>query len=219
MAGKLLMTTPITGFNYSEIIEIDKETLKPLDRTWRPADTWVTSPSVSASTTAGSARTSTDTCGALLATSAVAKGLFRGSPWNLDVSGGFASPLAAELISDADVIGGWGCSLNMWTTRHGKLIPPQATLVQVDDDATAIGAHRPVHLGVLGDVAETARAVTNALGAEGEPGDRGGETQPVRDEKSPGTAGYRSAELRERIADVPLLARHLLPMILEEAQY
>jgi len=87
-----------------------------------------------------------DACGALLATSAVAKGLFRGSPWNLDVSGGFASPLAAELISGADVIVGWGCSLNMWTTRHGRLIPPEATLVQVDDDATAIGAHRPVHL-------------------------------------------------------------------------
>ena len=123
-----------------------------------------------------------DACGALLATSAVAKGLFRGSPWNLDVSGGFASPLAAELIGDADVIVGWGCSLNMWTTRHGRLIPPEATLVQVDDDATAIGAHRPVHLGVLGDVAETARAVAGALG--------GAET-----------AGYRSAELRERIAD------------------
>jgi acetolactate synthase-1/2/3 large subunit len=142
-----------------------------------------------------------DACGALLATSAVAKGLFRGSPWNLDVSGGFASPLAAELISDADVIVGWGCSLNMWTTRHGKLIPPETTLVQVDDDVTAIGVHRPVHFGVLGDVAETARAVTAALGAEGRQGDRDGKTQPVRDEKTPDTAGYRSAELRERIAD------------------
>ena len=36
---------------------------------------------------------------------------------------------------------------NMWTTRHGKLLGPQATLVQVDDDASAIGAQRPVHLG------------------------------------------------------------------------
>ena len=142
-----------------------------------------------------------DACGALLATSAVAKGLFRGSPWNLDVSGGFASPLAAELISDADVIVGWGCSLNMWTTRHGRLIPPEATLVQVDDDATAIGAHRPVHLGVLGDVAETARAVTAALADGRTQEDPGGEPGPVRDKKSPGAAGYRSAELRERIAD------------------
>jgi thiamine pyrophosphate-dependent acetolactate synthase large subunit-like protein len=129
-------------------------------------------------------------CGALLATSAVAKGLFRGSPWNLDVSGGFATPLAAELIGDADVIVGWGCSLNMWTTRHGKLIPPQATLVQVDDDPAAIGVHRPVHLGVPGDVAETARAVADALG--GSPGGLAGE--------SAGPAGYRSAQVQARIA-------------------
>jgi acetolactate synthase I/II/III large subunit len=161
-----------------------------------------------------------DACGALLATSAVAKGLFRGNPWNLDVSGGFASPLAAELISGADVIVGWGCALNMWTTRHGKLIPPQATLVQVDDDPAAIGLHRPVHLGVPGDVAETARAVADALGGEGRQGGGpggegrqgggpggegrqgrpGGETRPVREESSPGTAGYRSAEVRDRIA-------------------
>ena len=56
-----------------------------------------------------------DACGALLATSAAAKGLFRGRPWDLDVSGGFATPLAAELIRGADLVVGWGCSLNMWT--------------------------------------------------------------------------------------------------------
>jgi len=142
-----------------------------------------------------------DASGALLATSAVAKGLFGGSPWNLDVSGGFATPLAAELISEADVIVGWGCSLNMWTMRHGKLIGPRATLVQVDDDPAAIGAHRPVHLGVPGDVAETARVVADALatgafGGDGTRGERGGETHPVRDDGN----GYRSAELRARIA-------------------
>jgi acetolactate synthase I/II/III large subunit len=143
-----------------------------------------------------------DACGALLATSAVAKGLFRGNPWNLDVSGGFASPLAAELITGADLIVGWGCSLNMWTMRHGKLIGTGATLIQVDDDPGALGAHRPVHLGVLGDVAETARAVADALGPGNEKGDRDGEPWAVRDEGnggSPGTAGYRSAAVRDRI--------------------
>jgi acetolactate synthase-1/2/3 large subunit len=139
-----------------------------------------------------------DACGALLATSAVAKGLFRGNPWNLDVSGGFASPLAAELITGADLIIGWGCSLNMWTMRHGKLIGTGATLIQVDDDATALGAHRPVHLGVVGDVAETARAVADALaGSEG--GDGGGEPRSVR-HKNGDYGGYRSPALRERIA-------------------
>jgi acetolactate synthase-1/2/3 large subunit len=121
--------------------------------------------------------------GALLATSAAARGLFRGSPWDLDVSGGFASPLTAELIKAADLIVGWGCSLNMWTMRHGTLLGPETTVVQVDDDPAAIGAHRPVHLGVVGDVAETARAALAALG------DRFGSG-----------LGYRTGEVRERIA-------------------
>jgi acetolactate synthase-1/2/3 large subunit len=121
-------------------------------------------------------------CGALLATSAAGKGLFRGSPWDLDVSGGFASPLAAELIQAADLVVGWGCSLNMWTLRHGRLIGPGATVAQVDDDASALGAQRPVTLGVTGDVALTARAVAEVLPDGGE------------------FTGYRSAELRDRIA-------------------
>jgi acetolactate synthase-1/2/3 large subunit len=104
-----------------------------------------------------------DACGALLATSAVAKGLFHGNPWSLDVSGGFASPLAAELITAADLIIGWGCTLNMWTTRHGKLIGPGATVVQVDLDQSALGANRPIDLGIVGDVAATASAVRLAL--------------------------------------------------------
>jgi acetolactate synthase-1/2/3 large subunit len=98
------------------------------------------------------------------------------------VSGGFASPLAAELIQAADLVVGWGCSLNMWTLRHGRLIGPGATVAQVDDDASALGAQRPVTLGVTGDVALTARAVAEVLPDGGE------------------FTGYRSAELRDRIA-------------------
>ncbi len=123
-----------------------------------------------------------DRCGALLATSAAAKGLFRGSAWDLDVSGGFASPLAAELIKDADLVVGWGCSLNMWTLRHGALIGPGATVVQVDSDHAAIGTHAQVSLGVAGDVTLTAAAVAEVLGEGGN------------------QVGYRSAELRDRLA-------------------
>jgi len=122
-------------------------------------------------------------CGALLATSAAGKGLFRGSPWDLDISGGFASPLAAELIFHADLVVGWGCSLNMWTLRHGKLIGPDAVVVQVDHEQDAIGAHRPVQLGVTGDVGLTARAVSDLLGGQ-----------------DGSDVGYRSAALRDRIA-------------------
>ncbi|MBB2940322.1 thiamine pyrophosphate-dependent acetolactate synthase large subunit-like protein [Actinoplanes lutulentus] len=102
-------------------------------------------------------------CGALLATSAVAKGLFAGNPWNLDVSGGFATPLAAELISSADVIVAWGATLNMWTTRHNKLISAATTVAQIDIDPSALGAHRPVDLGIVGDARLSAVALTAAL--------------------------------------------------------
>ena len=116
-----------------------------------------------------------DRCGALLATSAVAKGLFRGSDWDLDVSGGFATPLAAELISGADLIVGWGCALNMWTMRHGRLIAADAVVVQVDHEATAIGAQRDVSFGVVGDVRAVGEAVTARLADARPTGYRTGE--------------------------------------------
>ena len=122
-----------------------------------------------------------DSCGALLATSAAAKGLFRGSPWDLDVSGGFASPLAAELIRGADLLVGWGCSLNMWTMRHGALIAPGTVVAQVDIESDALGGHRTVDFGVTGDVEAVALEVKEILA----PGDK--------------ATGYRSQELRERI--------------------
>jgi len=109
-------------------------------------------------------------CGALLATSAVANGLFAGDAWTLGISGGFATPLAVELISGADLVVAWGASLTMWTTRHGALIGPDATVVQVDDDPAALGAQRPVHLGVVGDVGATARDVLATVA--GGPGQR-----------------------------------------------
>ncbi len=105
-----------------------------------------------------------DAAGALLATSAVANGLFAGSPWSLGISGGFASPLAAGLIRSADVVVGFGATLNMWTTRHGRLLSASAKVAQVDVDADAIGAHQRADVGVVGDAAEAATAMLRALG-------------------------------------------------------
>ncbi|MFI0369865.1 thiamine pyrophosphate-binding protein [Actinomadura sp. 1N219] len=122
-------------------------------------------------------------CGALTSTSAVARGLFAGDPFGLDVSGGFATPAAAELIAGADLIVGWGCALTMWTTRHGALVAKDATVVQVDVDARALGAHRPVDLGLIGDAAETAHAVDAELDARGHT-----------------ASGYRTPDVAERLA-------------------
>lgn len=104
-----------------------------------------------------------DQTGALLATSAVAYGLFAGNPWYLGISGGFASPLAAELIAASDLVVAFGASLNMWTTRRGHLIGAAAKVAQVDLDESSIGAHHKVDVALVGDSAETARAVTSAL--------------------------------------------------------
>ena len=123
-----------------------------------------------------------DAVGALLATSAVANGLFCGSPWNLGISGGFASPLAAELIAQADLVLAFGASLNTWTTVHGKLIGPQAVVIQIDLEPSAIGVHRQVNVGVLGDASETARALISELAA-----------------RSLTKLSWRSGELAERI--------------------
>jgi acetolactate synthase I/II/III large subunit len=120
--------------------------------------------------------------GALLATSAVAKGAFDGDPFDLGISGGFATPLAAELIAGADLIVAWGCSLTMWTTRHGRLIGPDTIVAQVDDDEAALGANLPVTLEVHGDVGETVRALEQ-LGAP----------RAAR-------SGYRTRKIASRIA-------------------
>ncbi len=119
--------------------------------------------------------------GALLATSAVSHGLFEGNPWSLGISGGFATPLAGELIRGADLVVGWGCALNMWTTSHGALIGPDASLVQVDIEPDALGRNRPISLGVVGDVGATAAHAAALL--------------PSRTD-----AGYRSPNVADRIA-------------------
>ncbi|GGL26615.1 thiamine pyrophosphate-binding protein [Nocardia jinanensis] len=135
-----------------------------------------------------------EACGALLATSAVANGLFAGAEFALGISGGFSSPTTADLIAGADLVVGWGCALNMWTMRHGRLIGPDTTVVQVDDDIDALGAHRPVAFGVLGDCDPTARDALTELRRSG--------TDRV--------VGYRTAEVASRIArtgrwqDVPV---------------
>ena len=120
-----------------------------------------------------------DRIGALFATSAVANGLFAGNPWSLGISGGFATPLAAELIADADLVLGFGASLNMWTTWHGRLVSPSAVVVQVDADVNALGSHHRVDRVVLGDVGKTAEALIDAV--------------------SHHHAGWRTPELAERI--------------------
>src|SRR3954467_8078589 len=119
--------------------------------------------------------------GAPLATSAMGHGIFNGNPFALGISGGFASPLAQEIIGSSDLILAFGARLTRWTTANGALIAPDARVVQVDlePDAFADRADLPV----LGDASRTAGMLCAEL-------DRRGHT----------ATGALTDELRERIA-------------------
>ena len=101
--------------------------------------------------------------GAVLATTAVANGLFAGDPFALGISGGFSTPLAQRLLAESDVVIAFGAALNVWTTRHGSLIGPRTTVIQVDRDEAELGANRPIDVAVHGDARETAEALLTAL--------------------------------------------------------
>jgi thiamine pyrophosphate-dependent acetolactate synthase large subunit-like protein len=137
--------------------------------------------------------------GALLATSANGNGLFAGNPWSLGISGGFASPAALELISQADVVLSVGAGLNMWTTRHGRLVNPTATVIQADREVDAIGAHHRVDVAVVGDAAEAARALLAELEGRGPHPSPLPEGEGARAPAGEGARGWRTTDVAERI--------------------
>lgn len=91
--------------------------------------------------------------------------------------------MATRLLQEADLVVAVGASLNMWTTRHGALIGPGAKVVQIDCDVDAVGAHRPVDLGIVGDAAETVEALAEALRRRGHT-----------------AVGYRTDEVKAQVA-------------------
>jgi thiamine pyrophosphate-dependent acetolactate synthase large subunit-like protein len=125
-----------------------------------------------------------DRIGALLATSVCGHGLFANNPWSLGISGGFSSPIADELIADSDLILAFGASLTAWTTKKGKLIAPDATIIQIDIETAKLGYHTPVQHAVLGDAKAAAEDLLTELEQRG-----GSRSQSAR----------RSNGIRERI--------------------
>ncbi len=107
------------------------------------------------------------TVGAVLATSAPANGLFAGLPYALGISGGFASPFAAQLLPQADVVLVFGASVNHWTTKHGAIIAPDARVIQVDVEPRAIGRNRPADIAIIADAKPTATALNDELTRRG----------------------------------------------------
>lgn len=117
--------------------------------------------------------------GAPIATTFYGRGLLPEShPLVTGIAGTFMPPASAEFVPDADAVLVAGAQLAGKTTRFGDLWT-DATMVQVDVDAEAIGHHRDVDVGVLGDARVTADALADAVEPEPE----------------------RTADVRERIAD------------------
>ena len=108
-----------------------------------------------------------DRIGALLATSVCGHGLFAGYPWSLGISGGFSSPVADDLISESDLIIGFGASFTQWTTKKGKLIAPGATVAQIDIEAPKLGYQMPVQHALQGDAKASAEALLAELDRRG----------------------------------------------------
>ncbi|MEV7080873.1 thiamine pyrophosphate-binding protein [Streptomyces sp. NPDC093516] len=104
-----------------------------------------------------------DQLGALYTTSAMAGGLFAATPWSLGVCGGFAAPRAAELIGQADVVLAFGASLDQWTLADGKILAPDAVLVQVDTGPVPTASRVDIHL--TGDATEAATALLDGVRA------------------------------------------------------
>ncbi|TPW78254.1 thiamine pyrophosphate-binding protein [Schumannella sp. 10F1B-5-1] len=102
-----------------------------------------------------------DATGALTASTALGRGVFPRSEFDLGVTGGFGADRAMALVREADVAVVFGASLNQFTMRFGELFAPGARVVQLD---VAPAATHP-HVGgfIRADARLAAEALADAL--------------------------------------------------------
>src|SRR5690606_11307653 len=98
-----------------------------------------------------------DATGAVTGSSALGRGIFPASQFDLGVTGGFGADGAMQLIRDADVAVVFGASLNQFTMRFGELFAPGTRVFQIDVVPAATHAH------VGGFVRADARVAASAL--------------------------------------------------------
>ena len=106
-----------------------------------------------------------DATGAITASTALGRGIFPRSEFDLGVTGGFGADGAMDLIAQSDVAVVFGASLNQFTMRFGALFSPGTRVFQVD---LAPAATHP-HVGgfIRGDAALVARALAAEVAAIG----------------------------------------------------
>jgi len=124
-----------------------------------------------------------DEIGALLGTSLLAKGLFDGNPYALDIAGAYASDFAREQYAEADLVIAFGAGLGHYTTESGYLYP-NAKVVQIDTNPRGLWQGlKTADLHVRADARSAAEAIANRLR-----------------QRNVKRTGFRSAELAKKIA-------------------
>src|SRR5581483_11638303 len=88
--------------------------------------------------------------GALLATSARGKDMFKGHPCNLGIIGSFSHSAARRLMAEADCVLAFGASLNLLTVRFRHSLPT-VPLIPVDAPRCHIGRWHPADVAIVGD--------------------------------------------------------------------
>ncbi|MBI2227248.1 MAG: thiamine pyrophosphate-binding protein [Betaproteobacteria bacterium] len=102
-------------------------------------------------------------CGALLATSLPAKGLFDHNPFGIGIAGAFAGNLARELFAESDLVIGAGVGLGHYTTEGGYLYP-NARVVQIDTNPRGLWQGlRVADLHIRADAKASADAILTKL--------------------------------------------------------
>ena len=121
-------------------------------------------------------------CGALLATTLAAKGLFNGNPFNVGVSGGFSTEDGRQILEQADVVVGFGAGLDGYTLDRGRLYR-DARIIRIDNDPARLDQSADGSaLALLGDAKLTSETISAALDG--------------------GNAKWRTADMQRQIAEI-----------------
>jgi acetolactate synthase-1/2/3 large subunit len=101
-----------------------------------------------------------------VATTLLAKDLFRGHRLDLGIFGTLCTSIASATIVRSDCVVAFGASLNQWTSDHHALTRGKR-IVQCDSNASRFGAYTPVDVPLHGDARTTAAAITSRMRAVG----------------------------------------------------
>ncbi len=105
--------------------------------------------------------------GALTASTALARGIFRDTRFDLGLTGGFGQHEAMRTIAEADAVVVVGASLNQFTMRFGELFGPGTKIIRVDRDQVEPpkSMHNIEQLLLRGDAREVLDSLLTGLGS------------------------------------------------------